>query len=150
MTMVRAPGARTFHNTQIRFSIMTNMPTRRAILGAALDFLGAAALTGALVGPLTHGGSAWAQDHSGGTGGRGGGAGGSGEHSTGGSDDTEHSHDDDEHADTDHEHTEHDPDSGTDHADGKKGPKYRGGRAATGTIGRGRGQSLEDRVFKGH
>jgi hypothetical protein len=40
--------------------------------------------------------------------------------------------------------------SGTDHADGKKGPRYRGGRAATGPIGRGRGHSLEDRVFKGH
>lgn len=129
---------------------MANLMTRRAILGPVLNLLGRAVLTGALVCPLTLVDSAWAQDHGGGSQGGGGGAGGSGGHSTGGSHDTEHSHDDSEHTDTDHEHTEHDPDSGTDHADGKKGPRYRGGRAATGSIGRGRGHSLEDRVLKIH
>lgn len=89
------------------------------------------------------------------TGGRGGGGGHSGDgshtpgggHVPGGGDD-EHSHDESDHTRDDHDHTDHDPDAGTDHADGKRGPRYRGGRASTQVLGRGYGRSLEDRVLR--
>lgn len=86
--------------------------------------------------------------HMGGQGGRGGGSGHTpgGGHTPGAGDD-DHSHDDSEHTDDDHEHEEHDPDAGTDHADGKRGPRYRGGRTSTQVLGRGYGRSLEDRVL---
>ena len=79
------------------------------------------------------------------TGGRGGGRGGG--HTPGGGGD-EHSHDESEHTETDHEHEEHDPDAGSDHADGKRGPRYQGGRASTEVLGRGYGRSLEERVLR--
>ena len=70
----------------------------------------------------------------------------SGSHSSG-HDDSDHSHDDSDHShdDTDHDHddSDHDhSDSDDGHSSGKKGygPKYRGGRSASGSYkGRGEG-----------
>jgi len=125
---------------------MDSIFTRRAVL--ALGFAATAGLvTGSGIAQDTHGGSG---GHSGAGQGHGG-AGSGGGHLPGGGDDTEHGHDEGGHTDTSHGHTEHDPDAG--HADGKeggrRGPRYQGGRAASGQIQRGHGRSLEDRVLKG-
>jgi hypothetical protein len=121
---------------------MRNLMTRRALLtlSASISF-GLAASSAMSQGSHSSGGGQGSGGHKGGPGSSG--------HSTG-DDDTEHSHDEGGHTDTDHEHTEHDPDAGSDHGGGGKGPKYRGGRADAGPIGRGHGRSLEDRVLKGH
>lgn len=68
---------------------------------------------------------------------------------TSGSGDDDHSHDESEHTDGDHEHTEPDPDAGSDHAEGKRRPRYRGGRASTQVVGGGYGRSPEGRVLRG-
>lgn len=121
----------------------SRMSRRSAMALTAVALLGAAG--SAALAQTTHGGSR-------GRGGGGGRGSGGGDHTSGGghtpgAGEDDHSHDDTEHTDDGHE--EHDPDTGTDHADGKRGPRYRGGRASEKALGRGYGRSLEDRVLSG-
>lgn len=80
----------------------------------------------------------------------------SGSHSSG-HDDSDHSHDDSDHiqddSDHDHDDSDHDhSDSDDDHSSGKKGygPKYRGGKSASGsTKGHGAGsQAVIEKIFE--
>jgi hypothetical protein len=130
---------------------MKTMTRRAALASVCFSSLALVAFGASAQSHSSGGHSGGGGGHSGGGAGRppgkGGPKAGGGHDKPGGEDDTEHSHDD---TDSDHDDTDHDSDAGSDHAEGKKGPKYQGGRGETTSAARGHGRSLEDRILKTH